>query len=208
MSTISYTIGNNLYLNITNRCTNKCSFCIRSKTKKLNNEYELWLDKEPSSQEIISSINNSINNPNQYKEIVFCGYGEPLIRLNTVIEIAKHLKKSGATIRIDSNGQANIYHKKDVVPAISNFIDKISISLNAHDASTYQKICNSEYKSDAFDEVISFATKCKDAGIKTNFSVVNLPIVDIETCKKIAKKVGIPLKVRAYYEEDYAGFTS
>lgn len=204
MSTITYTIGKNLYINITNKCTNNCTFCIRSKTKKLNKKYDLWLDHEPAAQEILSQIDD----PGKYEEVVFCGYGEPLINLEIVKEVSKELKKKGCHIRVDSNGHANLYHKRNIIPELVGLIDKISISLNAQDKETYQHICHSIYGEEAYEEVINFAKKCKVLLPAVQFSVVHLPEVDIDKCKNIADNLGIELKVRKYYEEDYAGFNN
>src|SRR3989338_5995953 len=93
MSSIVYPIGDSLYLNITNRCTNECSFCIRYKTDLFNQQYPLWLEHEPSAEEVIEAIGN----PTKYKQIVFCGYGEPTIRLDVIKEVAKKLKSKLTT---------------------------------------------------------------------------------------------------------------
>ncbi|MFH1683532.1 MAG: radical SAM protein, partial [Candidatus Margulisiibacteriota bacterium] len=107
MQDISYKVGDSLYLNITNRCTNECSFCIRNLARRFNQKYQLWLDHEPSAEEILEAIGD----PTKYKQIVFCGYGEPLIRLDIVKAVAAELKskiqksksKQGIIIRIDTN---------------------------------------------------------------------------------------------------------
>src|SRR3989338_7644158 len=105
MHSIAYPIGDSLYLNITNRCTNQCDFCIRYKSRLFNQKYPLWLEKEPSVEEIMEAISD----PSKYKQIVFAGYGEPLIRLDTVKEVSQKLKTGNGQngqleIRIDTNG--------------------------------------------------------------------------------------------------------
>ncbi|RYD04492.1 hypothetical protein N752_14055 [Desulforamulus aquiferis] len=135
--TISYQIGDVLYLNLTNRCSNKCVFCIRESQAGVG--YNLWLEKEPTVLEILDTVME----PAQYKEIVFCGYGEPLSRLDVVKEVASNLKGRGAkSIRINTNGKANIFYGRNIVPDVGGIIDTMSISLNAHNAVTYNELCN------------------------------------------------------------------
>jgi len=199
MSSIAYQIGNSLYLNITNRCTSKCRFCIRYKTKLFNSEHELWLKKEPTSQEIIKAIVD----PSKYKEVVFCGYGEPLIRLDVVIEVSKWLKEKGAKVRIDTNGHGNLIHKRNIVPELKGLVDSISISLNAQDRKLYNEICRPDFGEDAFDGIIEFAGECKKYIPHVELTVVGMPDIDLKAAKKIADGLGVSFRVRTYYEQDY-----
>lgn len=199
MSSIAYQIGSSLYLNITNRCTNKCTFCIRYKTKLFNSEHELWLKKEPTTEEIIKTIGD----PNKYKEIVFCGYGEPLIRLDIVKEVSKWLKEKGAFVRIDTNGEGNLIHKRNILPELKGLIDSISISINAQDKKTFQKICSSDFGEDAFDAIIEFAREARKYIPNVEFTVVGIPEINIKEAKKIADELGVSFRVRTYYEQDY-----
>lgn len=139
---IAYKLGDALYLNITNRCTNHCGFCIRDKAPGVKG-YHLWIEEEPSTREILEAIGD----PTPYSEVVFCGYGEPLMRLQTVLDVAKHLKKEypQVQIRVNTNGQANLIYKEDVTPQFEGLVDAISISINAENAEVYQQICSSEF---------------------------------------------------------------
>ena len=199
MSSIEYQIGNSLYLNITNRCTSKCSFCIRYKTKLFNSENELWLKKEPTAKEIIEAIGD----PTKYKEVVFCGYGEPLIRLDVVIEVSKWLKGKGARVRIDTNGHGNLIHKRNIVPELEGLVDSISISLNAQNGKIYNEICRPDFGENAFDAIIEFAKECKKYIPEVELTVVGIPQIDVKAAKKIADDLGVPFRVRTYYEQDY-----
>ncbi|MCX5726905.1 MAG: TatD family nuclease-associated radical SAM protein [Candidatus Saganbacteria bacterium] len=199
MSSIAYQIGDSLYLNITNRCTSKCTFCIRYKTKVFNSEHKLWLKKEPTSEEIIKAIGD----PTKYKEVVFCGYGEPLIRLDIVIEVSKWLKVKGARVRIDTNGHGSLIHKRDIVPDLKGLVDSISISLNAQNRKVYNEVCQPDFGEDAFDAIIEFARECKKYIPEVELTVVGIPDIDIKAAKKIADGLGIPFRVRTYYEQDY-----
>jgi TatD DNase family protein len=199
MSSIAYTIGRSLYLNITNRCTNTCDFCIRYKSKIFNKKFPLWLEKEPTAKEILDEVGD----PKRYDEIVFCGYGEPLVRLDVVIEVAKALKAKGATIRLDTNGSANLFHGRNVLPELKGLIDKISISLNAETAEKYDSICHSVFKEDAYQAVLDFIAEAKKTIPVVTATVVDLPGIDKNKCEKIAKDLGVKFRIRPYYEEDY-----
>lgn len=199
MNSIVYQLGDSLYLNITNRCTNQCTFCVRYKTRLFNGRYPLWLDKEPTTEEILKAIGD----PKKYKEIVFCGFGEPLIRLETVKEVAKALKSKGARIRIDTNGEANLFYQRNILPELKGLIDSISISLNAENAEVYDKLCRSIYGKKAFNAIIEFTKESKKYIPEVEITVVDLPNIDKEACAKIAKDLGVDSRVREYYEEKY-----
>ncbi len=194
--TISYELGNSLYLNITNRCTNSCSFCVRNNPNGVGSEIDLWLEKEPTVEEIIEDITQ--REITHYQEFVFCGYGEPTMRIYDIIDICKKLKeKYTIPIRINTNGHANLIYGKDITPLLANWIDGISISLNAKDGATYQAICQSNYGEKSFDALLDFANKCKKYIPTVVLSVVDvMPKEDIEACREIAKQAGVTFKVR------------
>lgn len=192
MNTYVYKLNDALYINLTNRCTNACDFCIRDGRKGMG-EYDLWLDKEPTAEEVLKEIGD----PTQYSEIVFCGFGEPMIKLNEIIEIAKEVKKRGGKVRINTNGHANVYHGENVVPKLKEIVDVISISMNAPTAEQYQEICRSRYGLKAFDAMLDFARECVGVIPKVVLSVVDvLPPEDIEKCRKIAEDIGASFRVR------------
>ena len=196
MQSITYPIGDSLYLNITNRCTNECSFCIRNKATFFNGQHQLWLDHEPSIEEIIKAIGDH----SKYKQIVFCGYGEPLIRLDVVREVSKQLKSK---IRIDTNGHANLFWGKNILPELNGLIDFMSISLDAENAEVYERICRPASGKKAYPAVIEFIKEAKKYVPNVEASVVDLPAIDKKACEKIAQKLGVSFRVRSYYEETY-----
>jgi TatD family-associated radical SAM protein len=200
MDSITYQIGDNLYINLTNRCLNQCEFCIRYKARNLDQKYPLWLDREPTVDEVIKAIGD----PSPYQQIAFVGYGEPLIRLEEVIAIAKALKlKYQGKIRIDTNGLANLFWGRNVLPELKGLIDIISISLNAENAELYDRICSSLYGLAAFPAVLDFIKEAKKYIPQVEVTVVDLPIVDKEKCRQIATDLGAAFRVRPYYEETY-----
>lgn len=190
---IAYALGKKLYLNITNRCTNKCSFCIRNQGPGVGG-YHLWLDEEPTNKEVIEAIGD----PSEYEEVVFCGYGEPLLRIHTVLEVAKYVKGFNVPVRIDTNGQANLAHEENIVPELKGLVDTISISLNAENSVKYDQICESEFGEEAFGALLEFTRECKKYIPNVILSVVEIPEIDIEKCKAIAEELGVQLRVRAY----------
>ncbi len=199
MSTITYQIGDSLYLNITNRCTNKCDFCIRDKTNLFNSKHELRLRKEPTAKEVIDAIGD----PKKYDEVVFCGYGEPLMRLDAVKEISKWVKYNGGKVRIDTNGHGNLINKRNMLPELEGLVDAISISLNAENRETYDMVCHPSFGPESFDAIIDFAREAKKYIPDVELTVVDIPEVDKKEAKKIADAMGASFRVRTYYEQDY-----
>ncbi len=187
---IAYKIRDNLYLNITNRCTNRCSFCIRFITDYVKG-HNLRLSHEPEEEEIRSAIGD----PSQYKEIVFCGYGEPLIRLELVKSLSRWIKQYKGMVRVNTNGHGNLIHGRSILPELKGIVDSISISLDAHDEETYNKICRPMYEN-AFRKVIEFIKESKKYIPCIEITVVELESVDVEKCRKIADELGVRLRVR------------
>lgn len=210
---ITYKLGEKLYINLTNKCSNACDFCLRTAKENslTHNDWEsdrdlggisseLWLEREPTVEEAIESLKS--HDLSTYEEVVFCGFGEPTERFDACVEIAKWLKEQGIRVRINTNGQANLINKRDVTPEMKGLFDVVSISLNNKNAKEYQQVCHSEFGENAFDELLSFGKKCASMGIETVFSVVDLlPEEDIEECRRIAEKNGGKLRVRNYIEQ-------
>ncbi len=187
---ITYQIRDSLYLNITNRCTNKCSFCVKFNSDFVKG-HRLRLSHEPSAEE----LKKDIGDPSRFREIVFCGYGEPLQRLDIVKEIARWVKNQGGHVRINTNGHANLIHKRNIIPELKGLVDSISISLDAQDAETYNRICK-PYFPQAYEEVLMFTQGVKDVVPDVQITVVNLPDVDLIKCEEIAKEIGVRFRVR------------
>ena len=197
-SSVAYWLGNSLYLNITNRCLNNCYFCFR-KFKNGVREFNLKLRKEPSLNEVIKELQKVINRKN-WSEIVFCGFGEPLERLDCILEVTRWVKKHyGKAVRIDTNGQGYLSNKgRDVVKELKNAgVDKVSVSLNAHDEATYNQVCKPEFEN-AFERVLEFIEKAKKEDLDTEITAVTIPEVDISKVRELAKRMGVRFRVREY----------
>jgi TatD family-associated radical SAM protein len=185
MNTV-YTLGENLYFNITNQCTNRCVFCIRNFTDNVGGKI-LWLEREPTSKEILEELKNYYP-LNKYKEIVFCGFGEPLLRLNIVKKIIEYIKIEfpSSYIRIDTNGHGNIFHQRNILPELKDLVDAISISLNAENSEKYNKICRPIFK-DAYKQVLEFIKLASKYIKDVQVTVVDIPDINKEICREIAE---------------------
>ncbi|PVX25237.1 MAG: metallo cofactor biosynthesis protein [Candidatus Bathyarchaeum sp.] len=195
---IVYWLGNSIYLNITNRCSNSCYFCFR-KHKNGIQEFNLKLENEPTAEEVITELQKIINRKN-WKEVVFCGFGEPLERLDTVLELTRHIKKQhGKTVRVDTNGQGYLLNKGvDVIKELKKAgVDKLSVSLNASNKETYNEICKPENE-DAYESVIEFIKRAKKADIETEATAVTVPEVNITKVKELADSLGVKFELREY----------
>ena len=189
---IAYLIDNNVYINLTNKCSNDCTFCVRNTSDRYS-EFSLWLKKEPTSEEIISALNPYLD---KYDNYVFCGYGEPLYRLNEIITVSDFLKNKGKNIRLNTNGQASLIVGEGVAEKLKNRVDTVSISLNAHNAKAYNELCNCIFGENGFASLLEFANDCKVNGINVVFSIVDNGEVNIEEAKKVADNLNIPLRIR------------
>ncbi|MEE9591069.1 MAG: TatD family hydrolase [Thermodesulfobacteriota bacterium] len=195
-SKIAYKIRDSLYLNVTNRCTNYCTFCAKHRSFSVKGHY-LRLRYEPTFEDIIKAVGPD---PQNYKEVVFCGFGEPLIRIDLVKKSGLFLKKMGCRIRIDTDGLANIVHGKNVLPELM-FVDEISVSLNAPDSESYQSLVKTPYGDDAFPAILWFLKEAKKYIKKVNATVVAVPGLDVESCRRLAEdEIGVAFRVREYNE--------
>lgn len=192
---IAYPIRNSLYLNITNRCTNACTFCAKFKDFTVKG-HQLHLDHEPSFDEVIQAIGN----PTAFSEVVFCGYGEPLLRLDLVKQVASWLHEQGVRVRINTDGQANLVHNRNVLPELAGLIDAISVSLNAPNAQSYQRICRSDFGIEGYQAVKDFLREAPRYIPQVTATAVTLPGIDIDACQQVAAELGIEFKIREYNE--------
>jgi len=194
---IAYQIRNSLYLNVTNRCTNRCVFCSKRSDFFVKGHY-LKLDDEPTVEEILDAVGD----PTPYDEVVFCGFGEPTLRLEDLKVIARELRKRGARkIRLNTDGLANLVHGRNVVPELAEVIDSVSVSLNAPDGETYASICPNPYGPDSFNHLIEFVREAKKHFKEVQVTVVDLPGLDVEACRRLAEdELKVPFRVREYNE--------
>ena len=195
-SKIAYQIRDSLYLNITNRCTNSCIFCAKFSDYVVKG-HELHLDHEPS----VAEVKQVIGDPTRYAEVVFCGYGEPLLRLDLIKEVSRWLKDLGVTVRINTDGQANLVHGRNILPELEGLIDAISISLNAPDADNYHHLCRSTFGAQqSYQAVKDFIQQAGRYIPEVITTAVTYPGIDIAACEQVAKELGVKFRPREYNE--------
>lgn len=190
--TISYTIGDRLYLNITDRCTLECAFCPKHNDSYQVHDYDLSLDHRPTQDEIIGAIGN----PAVYREIVFCGYGEPTLRLKVLLSTAAYIKSAGGRVRVNTDGLANRVHKRNVLPELAEYVDSVSVSMNAQDEPTYRRHCLPALPG-SFTAMLEFLRLApRYIGDVTATAIDGLEGVDIEACEALAKNCGVRFRRR------------
>lgn len=194
--TLLYPIENSLYVNITNLCCCKCVFCVRDITDSVGGSDSLWLDHEPTMDELKAELEKF--NLDEYEEVVFCGYGEPLMRINEVVEFANYIKtKKNIKIRVNTNGLADLIHKKKTAVLLKDAIDAVSISLNAPNEEVYLEVAKPAFGIKSFDAMLSFAKDCKTCIKEVCFSVVDeITDEEIRQSQELADSLDIPLRVR------------
>lgn len=194
---VVYWLGDNLYLNITNQCPNNCYFCLKKYRDGING-FNLKLHKEPTVQEIVKEVQKRLNQKN-WREIVFCGFGEPLTRLDCVLEVTKHVKKHHAfKIRVNTNGQAQLINKnREVVTELKQAgVEKVSVSLNAPNGQIYDQVCKPRFEN-AFSEVLNFIKKAGEK-MDTEITTVTIPEVDVPKVREIAANMSVRFRIREY----------
>lgn len=196
--TYLYTLDGNLYVNLTNKCSNACDFCVRNERTSYYGNF-LWLNHgDPTVEKVIAAV-NGMGDLSRFKEVVFCGFGEPTYRVEEMLALCDYFHGKGLKTRLNTNGQGNLINKRDIVPELKGKLDKISISLNASSSDKYKKICRSQYGENGFTAMVDFAKQCKRSGLDVAFSVVDsIGEEEIELCKYLATSVSVPLKIRKY----------
>jgi TatD DNase family protein len=194
-STIAYKIRNSLYLNITNRCSNHCTFCPKFDELTVKG-HELKLSHEPGAAEVLAAVDAA----RDFNEVVFCGYGEPLIRLDLVREVAGELKRRGFKVRVNTDGQANLVHGRNILPELAGLIDSVSVSLNAADPETYARLCNTPFGPAGFPAICDFLREAKQHIPQVVASAVTLPGLDLDPIRTLAEDLGVEFREREYAE--------
>lgn len=189
---VGYTLRDSRYLNITNRCSLRCAFCPKFNDEWTVQDYPLRLDHEPTLEEIIAAAGN----PEEYREIVFCGLGEPTLRLYTLLEAATRLRHRAKRIRINTDGLANFVYGRDVTPDMEGLIDALSVSLNAQNEEIYNLHCRPKLPG-AYGAMLEFVKHAREFIPEITLTAIDgLPGVDIAACEKIARDLGVNFRRR------------
>lgn len=192
IQTIAYKIKNRLYLNITDRCTLQCTFCPKYNGSWKVHDFNLRLQHRP----IISDIIDAIGDPAKYQEVVFCGYGEPTLRLKPLLEIATYIKQHDGRVRVNTDGLGNLVHKRNILPELAEKIDALSVSMNAQSARVYQRHCKPALQNSYF-VMLAFLKKAPEYIDDVTATAINgLEGVDIRQCKSLAHNMGVEFRQR------------
>lgn len=196
---ILYKVHDNLYVNLTNRCPYACTFCLRQTMDKVGESDTLWLEHEPTAKEVIDEFSNW--NMDEYKEVVFCGFGEPTEAFDVLKEVASFVKITyNKPIRVNTNGVGSLINKRDIAPELEGLVDTISISLNNPDAHRYYELVRSRFGEESFDEMIKFAKECTKYVPNVVLSTVDTTISHEEEaqCQKICDEIGATYRIRPW----------
>ncbi|MBQ0755695.1 MAG: TatD family nuclease-associated radical SAM protein [Amphritea sp.] len=190
--TLVYQIEQNLYINLTDRCTLACQFCPKHNGCTEVKGYDLAIEVRPPAQQIIDLIGD----PNNYDSVVFCGYGEPTLRLKPMLEIAHWVKKNGGKTRLNTDGLGNLVNKRNILPELSECIDALSISLNAQNEAVYIRHCQPVLKG-SYEAMLEFVALAAEHISDVSASAINgLEGVDIDACRELAEARGVKFKQR------------
>ena len=197
---ITYIVEDKIYVNITNKCSNRCEFCIRNNGDGAYGSDSLWLEREPTREEILESIFSW--DLSAFPELVFCGYGEPTYRLDDAVFVAKMVKERFPKIkvRINTNGHSDLILGRETAPEYEGAFDIVSISLNTPSRERYQQICHSIFGEASFDALLHFASEVKRYVPIVSLSAVKetLSSEEIEQCREICNSLGVTLRLRDY----------
>lgn len=192
---IVYKIRDSLYINTTTGCTNECIFCVKF-FQDVVKGHNLRISVDPSKEEVLKAI---ASYHGDFKEVTFCGFGEPLLRLDFIKEVARALKEKDMRVRIDTNGHGNLIHARNILPELAGLIDEMCISLNVHTAELYAKICRPQFEGDVYAAVKDFIREAKRHIPRVVITFLDMPEVDIAKMKKIAnEELGVEYRMRHY----------
>lgn len=196
--TISYEVGDGLYLNLTNKCPCACTFCLRQNGDGAYGSDPLWLEHTPSVEEVTADL--AKRDLDSYRQIVFCGYGEPTCELENLKAVAKWLKGHTKTpLRLNTNGLSDLINGRSTAPELEGLLDAVSISLNAPTKEEYDAVTRPSFKEDSFAAMLRFAGEVKNYVPDVMFTVVDIIGEEkIERSQEIADEVGIRLRIREY----------
>jgi TatD family-associated radical SAM protein len=199
--TITYQVKQSVYVNLTNRCPCACRFCLRNNGSGVFGSGPLWLEREPTLEEVTASLDGW--DYTRFREVVFCGYGEPTERLDVLLAAAEHLKGRDATlrVRVNTNGLSDLINGKPTAPLFAGKVDCLSISLNTDDAAEYLDLCRPKFGAAAYPALLAFTKEAAAVVPEVVMTVVGEPVTSLEKqarCRVLAESLGARLRVRPY----------
>ena len=195
-SIIAYPLHGNCYLNITSECTLRCGFCPKYNRSWEVQSYDLRLHREPSAEEVLEAIGD----PTQYKEVVFCGLGEPTVRFEVLMAIARGVKATGGRVRVNTDGLVNLREGRDVSGEMAEVVDALSISMNAQNEDVYIQHTRPKLEG-AYAAMLEFSRLAGERGIEVSLTAIDgLEGVDVAACEAIASGLGVTFRRRVLDE--------
>lgn len=199
--TITYQVKQSVYVNLTNRCPCACRFCLRNNGASVFGSDPLWLEREPTLEEVEASLDKW--DYNRYLEVVFCGYGEPTERLDVLLSAAEYLKRRDPTlrVRVNTNGLSDLVNGKPTAQLFTGKVDCLSISLNTDDAAEYLDMCRPKFGEAAYPALLAFTKEAATAVPEVVMTVVGEPVTSLKKqarCRALAESLGAHLRVRPY----------
>lgn len=200
---IAYTLRGNIYVNVTSSCTNDCLFCPRRRFSNYLYGHNLGLEVDPTPEEMADAV-KELAGEGEFGEIVYCGYGEPTCRLDSVLVAAAELQSLGLPQRLNTNGQGNLIHKRNIVPELEKTLDSVSVSLNAPDSEAYQRLCRPDFGGRAFGAVVDFIEKAAASTMRCAVTALDYEGIDLEACRDLIDDIpGAEFSVRRYHYTGY-----
>ncbi|MDD5806772.1 MAG: TatD family nuclease-associated radical SAM protein [Eggerthellales bacterium] len=202
-NSVVYRVGDGLYINLTNRCSCACVFCLRHNGPSMGNAQSLWLEEEPDFSQVIDQLQAEYDAmaPQVPTEVVFCGYGEPTEAFDLLKQVAAYVHETwGLPVRINTNGQGRLINGRDIVPEFAGLIDRVSVSLNAPTAPRYQELSQSEFGQEAFEEVLDFTRAVAGVVDEVTMTTVGTLLTEEEerACDEICRGLGVRYRIRTY----------
>ena len=199
--TITYQVKGSVYVNLTNRCPCSCRFCLRKNGSGVFGSGPLWLEREPTLDEVTASLDGW--DYTRFREVVFCGYGEPTERLDVLLAAAAHLKRRDAAlrVRVNTNGLSDLINGRSTAPLFAGKVDCLSISLNTDDAAEYLDLCRPKFGEAAYPALLRFTKEAAAVVPEVVMTVVGEPVTSLEKqarCRTLAESLGARLRVRPY----------
>lgn len=199
--TILYEVHNGLYVNLTNRCSCACTFCVRQTDDSVGKSDTLWLEHEPTFEEVMAAFDDF--DMSKYEELVFCGFGEPTEAFDTLKRVAAEAKRRwNIPVRVNTNGQCSLINERDIAPEFEGIVDTVSISLNTPNAEEYLKLTRSRYKEQAFPAMLEFAREVKKYVPNVVMSTVGTTITheEEEQCQTLCNELGVTYRIRPWID--------
>ncbi len=201
---VCYRLERAVYLNLTNRCSLRCQFC--PKFHHLWTVGQSYLRLVRSEEPDVQTLVHAARVAGACDERIFCGLGEPTMRLDTLLSVARSLRQDRIPLRLNTNGLANLVHGRDITPALAGCIDHVSISLNAHNAALYERHCR-PLLAGSYDAVLDFAARVRDHVPRVTLTAIDgLEGVDIGACARTADRIGVEFRVRPMEATDGSSF--